>query len=240
MPKRSYNLSFGPGTESDYDISKKSKKIDKEVENIKKDMMSVADMDIFGGNDSITIKDNHIYFYGNVTSKNCMKLNIAIRDMSKKLNHYRIDYGFDDLKINLHIKSYGGCVFSALSTIDTIKSCDVPVKSIIEGCAASAATMISVVCHERVMQPNSYMLIHQLSSGFWGKMEEIKDEFNNLKKLSKKIRQIYKEHTKLRNSYEDEESDMKKLKDVLKKDIWWDADECIKYGLVESVINHMH
>ena len=175
MPKRSYNLSFGPGTESDYDISKKSKKIDKEVENIKKDMMSVADMDIFGGNDSITIKDNHIYFYGNVTSKNCMKLNIAIRDMSKKLNHYRIDYGFDDLKINLHIKSYGGCVFSALSTIDTIKSCDVPVKSIIEGCAASAATMISVVCHERVMQPNSYMLIHQLSSGFWGKMEEIKD-----------------------------------------------------------------
>ena len=238
MPKRSYTLSFGNDSNLDYDSSKKSKKIDKEVQDIKKDMMSVADMDIFG-NDHITVKDNHIYFYGNVSNKNCMKLNIAIRDLSKKLNHYRIDYGFDDLKINLHIKSYGGCVFSALSTIDTIKSCDVPVKSIIEGCAASAATMISVVCHERVMQPNSYMLIHQLSSGFWGKMEEIKDEFDNLKKLSKKIRQIYKENTKLRNKYDDD-TDMKKLKDVLRRDIWWDADDCIKYGLVDSITEHMY
>ena len=238
MPKRSYSLSFGADSDLDYDLSKKSKKIDKDVQEMKKDMMSVADMDIFG-NDSITIKDNHIYFYGNVSNKNCMKLNIAIRDLSKKLNHYRIDYGFDDLKINLHIKSYGGCVFSALSTIDTIKSCDVPIKSIIEGCAASAATMISVVCHERVMRPNSYMLIHQLSSGFWGKMEEIKDEFHNLKKLSKKIRKIYRDHTNLRNSY-DEETDMKRLKDVLKKDIWWEVDDCLKYGLVDSIIEHMH
>ena len=63
MPKRSYSLSFG--ADLDYDTSKKSKKIDKEVREMKKDMMSVADMDIFG-NDSITVKDNHIYFYGNV------------------------------------------------------------------------------------------------------------------------------------------------------------------------------
>ena len=59
MPKRSYTLSFGNDSNQDYDSSKKSKNIDKQVQEMKKDMMSVADMDIFG-NDSITIKDNHI------------------------------------------------------------------------------------------------------------------------------------------------------------------------------------
>ena len=71
----------------------------------------------------------------------------------------------------------GGSVFAGLSIIDTIISNPIPVVSIVEGSAASAATLISVVCSERQIRPNSFMLIHQMSSGFWGKMEEIKDEY---------------------------------------------------------------
>ena len=41
--------------------------------------------------------------------------------------------------------------------------------------------MISIVADERIITPHSYMLIHQLSSGCWGKFSEIEDEFNNLK-----------------------------------------------------------
>ena len=102
--------------------------------------------------------------------------------------------------------------------------------SIIEGAAASAATLISVVCHERIIRKNAYMLIHQMSSGFWGKMEEIKDEIINLKKLSKNLKKIYKQHTKLDNKTSDI-----KLNHILKRDIWWDADECLKYGLVDEI-----
>jgi ATP-dependent protease ClpP protease subunit len=36
------------------------------------------------------------------------------------------------------------------------------------------------------------MLIHQLSSGVWGKMNEITDEYNNLTNLMKRIKSIYK------------------------------------------------
>ena len=189
-------------------------------------------MDILGAGEKITIRDNHIYYYGSVSTSNCLKLNLAIQDVSRRLSLARVDLGVDNLKIYLHINSFGGSVFAALSSIDTIINSDYPIVSIIEGAAASAATLMSVVCHERVIRPNAHMLIHQMSSGFWGKMEEIKDEFVNLKKLTKKLKRIYKEHTSLTNKNKEGEI---KLNDILKRDLWWDSDECIKYGLVDRI-----
>ena len=187
-------------------------------------------LDFLGAGDKVTVRDNHIYYYGGVTTSNCLKLNLAIQDVSRKLSLVRVDMGVDNLKIFLHINSFGGSVFAALSSIDTIMNCDYPIVSIIEGAAASAATLMSVVCHERVIRPNAYMLIHQMSSGFWGKMEEIKDEFMNLKKLTKKLKRLYKQHTKLNNKTSEV-----KLNEILKRDLWWDSEECIKYGLVDRV-----
>ena len=37
------------------------------------------------------------------------------------------------------------------------------------------------------MGKHAHMLIHQLSSGFWGTMREFKDEMKNNKKLMKMI-----------------------------------------------------
>ena len=165
-----------------------------------------------------------------------MNLNMEIKKVANDLMSNRGNFQNLDTYIYIHINSFGGSVFAALSSIDTIINSEFPIVSIIEGAAASAATLMSVVCHERVIRPNAYMLIHQMSSGFWGKMEEIKDEFINLKKLTKKLKRIYKEHTKLRNKSKDKDTqDTIRLNDILKRDLWWDSDECIKYGLVDRV-----
>ena len=71
--------------------------------------------------------------------------------ISKKLTEARMNLNVDNLKIYLHINSFGGSVFASLATIDSIRNCKYPVVSIIEGAAASAATLISVVCHERII-----------------------------------------------------------------------------------------
>jgi ATP-dependent protease ClpP protease subunit len=71
----------------------------------------------------------------------------------------------------------------------------IPFVSIIEGCAASAATIISMVCHKRYCTSNSFMLIHQLSSGASGKYEEMKDDFMNDTKLMELLYKLYLEHT---------------------------------------------
>ena len=67
------------------------------------------------------------------------------------------------------------------------------------------------------------MLIHQLSSVSWGKYEALKDDMKNNDMLMDRIRKIYQEHTNIPKT---------KLDQILKHDLWWDAETCLKYGLV--------
>ncbi len=72
------------------------------------------------------------------------------------------------------------------------------------------------------------MLIHQLSSGMWGKYEELKDDMENNERLMETIRDIYTRHTKIPK---------KKLNEILKHDLWFDSDTCLEYGLVDEIIS---
>ena len=77
------------------------------------------------------------------------------------------------------------------------------------------------------MHRHSFMLIHQLSSVMWGKYEDLKDDMKNNDLLMKTIKDIYVEHTKIPK---------RQLNKILKHDLWWDAETCLKYGLVDEII----
>ena len=70
------------------------------------------------------------------------------------------------------------------------------------------------------------MLIHQLTSEIWGKMDAIIDEYKNLSQLMKRITDIYSEYSLLTPT---------KLDKLLKHDLWLDAKKSIKYGLVDEL-----
>ena len=177
--------------------------------------------------DRVKRDGNDIYFYTSVKTASCLDLISALKSAERENLTLQLENNLDEPpKIYLHINSLGGSVFDAFSVIDYILKCKVPVVSIIEGCAASAATMISMVANERVITKHSYMLIHQLSSMAWGKFSEIEDEFKNLQKLMRMIKGLYKEYTKVQ---------MKKLDEILKHDIWWRAEDCLKFGLVDKI-----
>lgn len=169
---------------------------------------------------------NHIYFYSDVDQDTCLDLNRKINDLTKELLKVAIDYDCEPPNIYLHINSNGGCLLSALATVDAIKNSRIPIISIVEGCAASAATIISMSCHKRYITPNSFMLIHQLSTGVYGKYEEIKDDFINDTTFMERLYELYREHTNM---------DDKKIKTVMSRDIWWDMKECLANGLVDGV-----
>ena len=57
------------------------------------------------------------------------------------------------------------------------------------------------------------MLIHQLSSTFWGTYGNFEDEKKNLDLMMKTIKDVYKKYTKV---------PMKKLDEILKHDLLWD------------------
>ena len=89
------------------------------------------------------------------------------------------------------------------------------------------ATIMSVTANHRQMHNHAYMLIHQLSSGMWGKYQAMQDKMENCDRFMKMIIDIYEEHTKIPK---------KELAKILKHDLWWDAETCLKYGLVDEII----
>lgn len=171
-------------------------------------------------------ENNHIYFYAEVNRNNTFELIQHIRKLENENLSLAHKLCCDPIPIYLHINSFGGCVFNAFNAIDIIEACKVPVYTVIEGATASAGTLISVVGEKRFIRPNAHMLIHQLSSGSWGKMQELEDDFQNSKSLMEKIINIYKEHADIPK---------KQLKEILKHDLWWDSDTCISYGLVDEI-----
>jgi len=177
---------------------------------------------------NVMCEQNRIYFYSEVERHKNLKLNKFIRNLDLDLiNRTNVLAATEIPPMYLHIQSYGGCVFSGFSSIDYIRGTKAPIYSIVEGCAASAATLMSVVADKRFMTEHAFMLIHQLSGGVWGTYEDIADNKKNCDRLMKMIKNIYLEHTKIPK---------KKLDNILKHDIWFDAKQCLEYGLVDEII----
>ena len=170
---------------------------------------------------------NRIYFFSAVSRPKILKMNKMIFNLNYNLLPKSHFYDCSKPVIKLHINSYGGSVFAGLSAVDHIINSELPVHSIVDGCAASAATLMSIVADKRYIQKNACMLVHQLSGVMWGKYAAMKDDMENSKMLMKKIKSIYREHTKIPED---------KMDDILKHDLWWDAEKCLEYGLVDEII----
>ena len=178
-------------------------------------------------NNIVSAQDNNIYFYSEVSRPKVLSLNKSITRVSNSIRNRSTVLEADDIPIKLHICSYGGSVFSGFAAVDYIAGCKVPVHSYIDGCAASAATLMSCVAEKRYMHRNACMLVHQLSGLMWGKFQEMQDDMQNSEMLMEKIKNIYREHTKIPK---------KELDNILKHDIWWEAEKCLQYGLVDELI----
>ena len=175
----------------------------------------------------IAVHENKIYYYANVNRESVAELNKKIGELESKSLTLGHNLDIEPPTLKLLINSGGGSITAGISSMDTILRCKVPVETYVDGFCASAATFISVVGGRRFMSRNSYMLIHQLSSSLWGKYSEIEDEKKNLDLMMETIKNVYKEYTRV---------PMKKLDEILKHDLLWDAKTCLNYGLIDKII----
>ena len=175
----------------------------------------------------ISVHENKIYYYSNVNRESAVELNKKIGELESKSLTMSKTLDIDTPSIKVLINSGGGSITAGISSMDTILRCKVPVITYVDGLCASAATFLSVVGNKRYISKHSYMLIHQLSSSFWGKYSEFKDEKQNLDLMMDTIKNVYKKYTKV---------PVRKLNEILKHDLMWDAKTCLKYGLVDEII----
>ncbi len=181
--------------------------------------------------------DNNIYFTGKISLDSIHNLIIEIKKLENQIlkavesvvvtaeckNLVKVENN----NINLYITSYGGSVHAAFSAISTIENCKVHVHTIISGHAASAATLISLAGHKKLMYKYSTALIHEVRCASWGKYTEQRDRYENMELIMERILNYYVEKTKI-------EKDV--LKNLLKQDIEWDETNCLKHGIIDEII----
>jgi len=110
----------------------------------------------------------------------------AANDFSSKMNKAQ---NSGQPIIPVIIDSYGGQVYSLMSMISDIKHSNIPVATIVQGKAMSCGAVLFSFGADghRYMDPDATVMIHDVSSMGWGKIEEIKASADEAERLNQKI-----------------------------------------------------
>ena len=130
------------------------------------------------------------------------------------------------------IDSYGGQVYSLMSMISDIQHSKIPVATIVQGKAMSCGAILFSfgAPGKRYMDPDATLMIHDVSSMSWGKVEEVKVSAEETDRLNQKIY-----HMMAENCGQAEDYFLEIVHDKGHADWFLDAKECKKHKLA----NHL-
>ncbi len=137
-----------------------------------------------------------------------------------------------DKEISFYINSPGGSITDGMAIVDTMNYIKCPVSTICIGLAASMGSVLlsSGEKGKRFATPNSEILIHQplISGGLSGQTTEIKIHADHMVKTREKLNKLLSERTG--QSLEQIEKDTE-------RDHYMTAEEALKYGLIDEIID---
>ena len=130
------------------------------------------------------------------------------------------------------IDSYGGEAYSLLSMIASLKSSKVPVATIIKGKAMSCGALFASFGEEglRFMDKDAILMIHDVSTMAFGKVEELKADAREAERLNKKLYTMM-----ARNCGKADNYFLDLIHDKGHADWFLDADEAKEHNLVQHL-----
>ena len=133
--------------------------------------------------------------------------------------------------IEIIFNSPGGSVIDGMAFFDylqTIRRRGHKLTTAAMGYAASMAGILLQAGDVRVIGKESYVLIHEISTGAVGKIGEIEDVVEFVNKIQKRVLNIFAARSNKPASY---------FKRHWKRKDWWlNSEECKKIGIVDKVI----
>lgn len=130
------------------------------------------------------------------------------------------------------IDSYGGQVYSLMSMIAAIRDSELPIATIVEGKAMSCGAVLFSFGEDglRFMDKDATVMIHDVSSMDWGKVEELKAGAAEADRLNQKIYTMMARNCGKKDDY------FLKIVDKKKHADWFlDAEECKKHGMANQL-----
>lgn len=135
----------------------------------------------------------------------------------------------NDDDIRMYINSPGGDADAGFAIYDMMRFIKPKVKAICAGVAASAAVIILLGAKKenRFSLSNARVLIHQPSTGIHGTAADIQIEASEILKCREKINRLIATETG---------QTIEKVGLDTKRNLWMSAEEALKYGLVNKII----
>ncbi len=175
--------------------------------------------------EKIFFEKRSIYLWGVVDDK-------SAREVTTKLMLLEYDKPGDEIKF--YINSPGGVVTSGMVMYDTMRMIKSPVSTICMGLAASMGSILlsGGVKGRRFIYPHGEVMIHQPSLGghFRGVSADLEIQAEQTRRVKDIGAKILAE-----NCGKTTEQIMKDFD----RDYWMDADQAIKYGIVDKLIDKL-
>ena len=135
----------------------------------------------------------------------------------------------DEAVIKMVINSPGGYVTDLMAILDTMDNIELPVKTYCVGQAASCAAVLlsNGVKGERYIGKNSSVLLHQVSVGMMGNIQDVEIAMKEAKRVNEQIITILARNTKKSKS---------ELRELMSRDLILNAKEAVEFGIVDKIL----
>lgn len=134
--------------------------------------------------------------------------------------------GNDIDEITVRINSTGGSVYDGLSIRSQLKSHKAVVTVIVDGLAASIASIIAMGADKIIMAKGSNMMIHNPMASAFGEAKDLRDTADFLDKIRDSLVSVYEDKTGLSKD---------ELVDLLDAETWMSAEEAVENGFADEV-----
>ena len=140
-----------------------------------------------------------------------------------------------DKEISFYINSPGGSITDGMAIVDTMRYIKCPISTICIGMAASMGAVL-LACGDkgkRFATPNSEIMIHQplISGGLSGQATEIKIHADHILRTRSRLNKLLSEQTG---------QDLETIEKDTERDNYMLAEEALKYGLIDGILDKRH
>ena len=140
-----------------------------------------------------------------------------------------------DKEISFYINSPGGSITDGMAIVDTMRYIKCPISTICVGMAASMGAVL-LACGDkgkRFATPNSEIMIHQplISGGLSGQATEIKIHADHILRTRSRLNKLLSEQTG---------QDLETIENDTERDNYMLAEEALKYGLIDGILDKRH
>lgn len=129
--------------------------------------------------------------------------------------------------IDLRIHSPGGSILDGLALFNGIKNHPAKVVGRVEGLAASMGSVVLMAADEIEIPENAYVMIHNVSGGAYGDIEELESMAALMRKLQDDVTDLYADATG---------KDRGEIAELMAAETWFNGKDAVENGFATRVL----